>query len=610
MQNHQLHSQLTPVFLPFKGGQRRGCSFIRRSGFTLTELLVAVGLIVVLMLAVNAIFKSAADTVGIGQALSSSQRDQQSLQGVLKNDVSGLTDPASTAPFLMIRSSRVTAFTTDAQRLGDRDYNAGAVVATRLDQTLTYDRNGSGAETAPLSACLLDERSHRTDILAFFARGSFPRQTANSNTAAPQVAAPMSSQEAYLWYGHLALPDNAITPVFQDPGVGTLTSNPNNFRADQWTLGRMAMLMVQPDSTNYYIQDSTSTNQTYFARPASPPATSLEPLAAGSGTTVGGSSYTVAYTDLIQSSRYDLLGTSMANYRIALANVITAAPLPMWWNDSAFGYRFQAVPFPAKPLNQAAFAKFVPILLSNCSQFIVEFAGDFVAQDNNGNVTANGVPAVTVFNPSAGAITTLGTSCPAGTYTSVPIAGAAVDNEIDFTIVNGAKQIRWYGFPRNVYTDDDAAGAETIPSVGSSGTANAVQNMLDVVPLRDVMWSNASVRSAIAGGLLYMGAGFERPYDSTVATNGGFIFPSNTTSGAPSVSDYGSSGTSHLSTGNFFTSNSSAGCLNFAKYICCWSPDVPATTPRPKLIRILVKQDDSTGRLANTPYQQYVFSLP
>src|SRR5262245_50336939 len=81
----------------------------KRLAFTLTELLVAISLVVILMLAVNVIFKTTADTVGTGQALSTAQRDQRAIGVVLKQDLSGLADPAVTAPFLMIRSSRVSA---------------------------------------------------------------------------------------------------------------------------------------------------------------------------------------------------------------------------------------------------------------------------------------------------------------------------------------------------------------------------------------------------------------------------------------------------------------------------------------------------------------------
>jgi hypothetical protein len=108
-------------------------------------------------------------------------------------------------------------------------------------------------------------------------------------------------------------------------------------------------------------------------------------------------------------------------------------------------------------------ARTLPVLLPACSQFVVEYAGDYLAQD-----------------PLTGRVF--------GTY----LAGlGGTDGQIDFLVVPDAtgalhRRVRWYGFPRNVDLSDDAPTHPTVrgPTTGRPPDTNA---MLDVVPLRDLL---------------------------------------------------------------------------------------------------------------------------
>ena len=63
----------------------------------------------------------------------------------------------------------------------------------------------------------------------------------------------------------------------------------------------------------------------------------------------------------------------------------------------------------------ASLAEMAPYYLQHCSQFIVEYAGDYMQQDQYGNMTNLGP-----------------------------------DGQIDFYLdANGNKHIRWYGMPRS-----------------------------------------------------------------------------------------------------------------------------------------------------------------
>ena len=296
----------------------------RHTGFTLTELLVAIGLIVVLMLAVNVIFTTTANTVGSGQALSGAMRDLRSVQAIIKKDLDGAA--ISDGPFFMIRSSVQTAFKNQKDQLADVDQSV-----------LTVDLTGAGE--GPITVTDYGTRTFRTDFLGFFSGSGqvFQRQTGTD----AQFAAPMASSEAYVWYGHLWLPTNdptsyntfwftappsyAVIPWGDSatfPGAGTALSNPNNFYASQWALGRQAMLLIKPTQIAgplYVIYDNTPASaggpvqQYYIGRATAAPVTSLAPLSVNSRWTFDGTMPNANW--VVQNSRFDLVGTTIADYR-------------------------------------------------------------------------------------------------------------------------------------------------------------------------------------------------------------------------------------------------------------------------------------------------------
>jgi hypothetical protein len=125
-------------------------------------------------------------------------------------------------------------------------------------------------------------------------------------------------------------------------------------------------------------------------------------------------------------------------------------------------YRFNGKPWITKPADTSS-TNYLPILaretalttpfmFRGCSQFMVEFAGDFVSQQND---------------PAAAGYGTITDSKPDG----------VVDYFIDTKTV---RHTRWYGFPR------DVAGPVTTanPTGGPDGKINVDY---DVVPVYDVI---------------------------------------------------------------------------------------------------------------------------
>lgn len=543
-----------------------------RGGFTLMEMLVAVALVLVLMLAVTQIFSIAGKTVGGGQALGVAVRDAQAAQTVLNKDISAA---AADGPFFIIRSTGIGAFRNREDLLSDVDQNP-----------LTYDLDGDGDEEIDLNATYkglnYNFRYHRVDSMAFFARDRYSRQTGNEDT----LVANQTANEAVIFVHHLALPRTDGTYVLPGATTGgysgsTLTSpgnffpadytatdaqqkiesNPQNLLASQWILGRGALLLggtASLGSQEHYYRD---------------PGRSLSPLSFGStaGTRAsldGGSvnwltrSSDNKYT--LAQFRYDLAGTDIETFRADLENVM--ATEPDWYKQLLFfdwkestplrEARFQVDPFVKRPITAEVAANQVPVFVPACTQFIVEFAGDFVTQNADGS---------------------LNTAAPNGGYTP--------DGVIDFVPASSdyaARQIRWYGLPRDTNNDGRIVASEG-----------------DVVPLRDVLASYGG--TAPPGWTSFPVHPAER------------VLPTMGT--VPAGTDYYS-----VTALRRFTLPGTSNDVYRPEYVVAFGPSVevpanedlePIFNARPKLIRVTLGIDrpEAQGRLADAQSFEYVFKV-
>jgi prepilin-type N-terminal cleavage/methylation domain-containing protein len=263
----------------------------------------------------------------------------------------------------------------------------------------------------------------------------------------------------------------------------------------------------------------------------------------------------------------------------------------LWYN------RPQCNPTIQSPVNAASLAEMAPYFLQHCSQFIVEYAGDYMQQDNNQYLPSPPNPPNTI-NPHYGAMT-----------------GIGADGQIDFYVdANGNKHIRWYGMPRSStgtphfdgptgatkgqvlirgYDSNPATfGTLEDPTVsGAAGTYNALLNYFtDVIPLRDyyTMYFNRGLSTAPT---LYappweVDVNFDptRDYGSYLSVPGTVpIAPSGTGTG-----------------GNYNAFNTPN---NPPRYVAAWHDDMPA------MIRILIKVDDPNNKVKDGPWYEYVFRL-
>jgi prepilin-type N-terminal cleavage/methylation domain-containing protein len=567
-----------------------------RGGFTLVELMVSIALVLLLILGVNQVFKLTSDTIGASNGLSDAVRVGRAVQGSMFDDLKKAVLPGEGlsrgGPFLLIHSERISAFPNADAELGDRDYLRSDTPATADDHIRTVDADGDNTESFGESPerIALSDRNHRTDYISFFARDVYRRQTGNDAgvpAGSPGVyAADMSASEAWVWYGHIKQPNakmlmtQSMSPGYT-PSLGsaseTAETNPNNFYARQWHLGRVATLLVEPtpEQSGRVIRRVDAhgvprEEQAYIPRTAGV----MTPFSQGTQATVNGSA---SLPERIQDSRYDLAGTSIAGYESILKALIIADPTVTWWDGSGVGYRFSGFPYPTKPMSPFGAARTVPCFVPACTQFVVEFAGDFITQERKDYNEDGYIDDADRANADYGQ----------GLF-------AKPDGILDFIVDrDGPKpieRVRWYGFPRNVYTGDDKPDGSATVVNGGSGRAEtgSVNELKDVVPVRDVL---VVCKNGPPPVQVFIPAPFERTLPTMKA-------------------DYGGTGSNVAAT---------------ADYTCAWGPSgsylitnpspPPAATPiddpnLPRMIRFVVGVDDPDGRMTNTQLYEYVVEVP
>ncbi|HEV7301618.1 MAG TPA: prepilin-type N-terminal cleavage/methylation domain-containing protein [Tepidisphaeraceae bacterium] len=392
---------------------------MKRNGFTLTELLISIAIALVLIIGIATVFSLTGQTIGAGMALSATTRDQRAAQTVFSNDFAGL---ASTNPGLVIWSGTTAGYLDPATR----------------DQDPTRDAGMTGRTL------------YRTDRIGMFVTGEFRRQSGNVNF----LTSDMSGEQAYVWYGHLMLPDNGgaffyngnasqpILPGSMNPNAGsTFSTNPNNYFARQWTLGRVALLMKQKTPTNVpvgsrVVLDNQRVEQVFIDDDAA----DMSPFEYASPAT---NDPATGPKPRVEQSRYDLVGLNSDSADVFPYLVAKLTANASWWDS--FNYRYQADPFPMRPLDSAGAAKTAPVFLPGCTDFRVEFAGDFdgVAGIDKAMIDPDG--------PGAGTIPPM-------------------------------EHIRWYGLARDVNADGDLNDPEDVTWPYASGGTSAAQNVVSGTP--------------------------------------------------------------------------------------------------------------------------------
>lgn len=585
--------------------------------------MISVALVLLLTLAMGLIFRTTSETISKATALNQTVRNLDAATKTMQVDIPGtdtidrdpFTDdsgilPSSEAPFLIITSQYAATWPNQAAFDADARANYDPTAPTLVDWyedalTVDLDNDGeeAGNETTLQSALgLLGRRAFRTDTIGFFSRGVFSSQTGQNGA----FTTPIAKENAFIWYGHLRLFNNDYSRLdrsdahgapglpltqlsFSGSGLNGL-ENVNNRFADQFALGRMAILLSDFNATvagsptpNTIVDDNGSfINFLWHAwrTPTDGTNTATSPLTYASlvrfGTNPGtGPGPQESGTDVTAyRARYDVAGVTATQFRERLTFLTNpAAPLrrpyvpgdvdgrmpqapsfaSTWWYDlfASYNQRFWANPFGQSPFDAKTMSQRFHYLVPAARQFAVEYAGDYFTQDNN--------PANATYGD---------------------VLQVEPDGIVDFVItLSGARQTRFYGFPRDVDGDGLFAGLDDIA------------NSTDVAPLRTVaraFLGNTIDLDGWPGGSIPASFPHEKLY--------------------PLVAPPAAYGVDALTTPEPFRDT----------YTCAWGPtefDGTNAAPfdfnlSPKLIRIVIEATDTGGRLEEALSTEVVFRVP
>jgi prepilin-type N-terminal cleavage/methylation domain-containing protein len=541
----------------------------RRRAFTLVEVMISVALVLLLMYGVSQVFKMSGDAVGANQAVSKIIRDHRAAAATMAED---FRNCAADSPLFLI-SSRIaytgpagTAYmdTVDGASV-QRGFKAGFPNAEAQRNNSNLDPTYIDNSPTPIPFIQLggSDRVPRIDRLGFFTRSVYRRQTV-PNSATATLA---TSGEAYVWYGHTAYPGHSAYANGQKFLIPE-----NQYGADR-NLGRLAILMK--DGSALSGADSPVIGETTAS--ASPPP-ALWPF--GYDGQPAPPNYT--YTDLAPITIDQFRQTVDGAYQAPP----TAGPYagPVNWfrpmeDDLSTNriMRYWCDPTVSRPITPQKLSQTVPYFVGHCTQFIVEYAGDYLKQDETDAAEPG---------KATDALSKQDLTAP---YT---VETGETDGQIDYIIDTSTdldpsgkpyspvrpaavaaskwvRRIRWYGLPRDVNGDGKI-------------TVN------DVVPLADVMDYYNIFHSAHPGQRNFVGATWEHDNDlpKPRLTSG---LPSATITYGPWKYDYVTKLANNATAPNF-------------KYTCAWHNDAPP------LIRVLVKIDDPTGKLQDGQWYEYIFS--
>ena len=441
----------------------------RRRAFTLVELMISIALALMLIYGISQVFKLSGDTVGANQAVSTMTRDFRAAQATLVED---FRNSLADSPLFLI-SNRIAY----GYRGPGTGYKAGwrnaeeerdeSVGADPLSPTTI---NGSTVPAPSITGGT--DRTPRIDRLAFFVRNLYRRQTA----ASAQVSSGVTSTEAYIWYGHAALPT-------ADPATWL---QPHDQYAVDRVLARTAILM-RNSKTTYADRNEDYLMWPSSQRPADPNFLSsrLWPLGWSAPVTNPNSLRTPRNAAAAYQSTKDLAPVSLDEWREYAARAYDVPNTgfyswfrPMLDPDPAAGqfWRAWVRPTVTRPIDQVKMAQTAPYFVGHCTQFIVEYAGDYLNQSETDDQVP-GIPTdvAVKMNPKTGD-KVYGTTDGVIDYVIDTSADGVFNNTTNqFTPSDPPSQpakwvrrTRWYGLPRDVTGD----GRITIN---------------DVVPLSDVL---------------------------------------------------------------------------------------------------------------------------
>jgi len=321
--------------------------------FTIMEMIVSIGILVIVILSVGAIFQSAGRTVGVSQASMEMLSSVRSIQQQIEADVSGMDKNA----FLVIRGGSFTDPTTGIIR--------------------------------------------RCDQISFISRGSFANRTGtNSGFTDNNTTVPA----AFVWWGQLAIQTtggddtsptnprsllNANDPTYKLP----LNQVPTGLVDADFILGRHTTLLVPKDASTNNVSPAGTSMGSYPSSVGTPIMAAIDRQNATLVQAMSTSANTEASYDITQSRVSVAQATPTQIMSAVLQNAgVTRSDPNLRYEAEHFCYRYAALRSPYDGTDNSGNLSFIngyfrmhPIALQGVSSFIVEWtdSGAYVAGDTD-----------------------------------------------------------------------------------------------------------------------------------------------------------------------------------------------------------------------------------
>ena len=618
----------------------------RRRGFTLTELMIAVALVLLLTVAMTKIFATTRQAISKGTAVDQTVRGLDAGRTAIQIDLTG-TDtigyapgldqggivPSEQMPFLMIASMYVATWPNEQAARADVDYVAAPDLTDDADQnnwtvwaaTLDLNNDGeddngpdgfiSGVGTGEFNPLAYGLRTFRTDQITYFTKGKFETQSGDdvARYDLDANAAMVTIGHGKLFNGDYAVENSTLG--YGAPGMyGTGSSstspraeNRNNRFADKFVLVRRMQLLksfnaADADGSPTIIDRLGQPVNHYRANWADPndPTGSVTPLDFNSQAVFGGNVDQTPrpVNNFNGESRYDVAGVTLGTFRDRMRAVTdqssgSAYRDPFLASDSLgrgpattspWWTSFPFTHFQRYWSRQVAEGQTDSRTLSQRSNVLLDGARQFMVEYAGDYLTQDANGRVTAVGGDG-------------------VVDFAVIDTDPTNVVSGPRRTLYYGFPRDVdgdgYIGGVAGGLDADPAANSF-----IPGSVDVVPLRTIL----SALPAAVNPTNQFAAPFEKTFPLAVEPQF-YMRANNVVSPAETV--YPINRASNGVITNSFPNGE-------ARYTCAWSPwDVDGNNAgvwnynlAPQLLRFIIQATDDRGRLENGITQELVYRVP